>query len=538
LGGLSGLSAPLSGATVYHSDGSAANVQALHNAASSGDTITLPAGTFTWSTPVTISKAVRLQGAGSGRIIARSTSSVAVGTGLKTFTTQSGLSVTASQKPRISVTGTRATYMEGTVSSYSGTTLVMNITSTGGSGTYVRWIISTNPTTVLINNAGSDNLININEATAGSVDVSGIKIAVGTGTRENINIGRVTNGKPVLIHDCWIESGSSSGSSIYCNSNRGVVWNCSFDSSPFSMAPLAIHMKNCPTDSWTTPSTMGAADTTGTSNFYVENCDFHAWLNSTDFDDNARAVVRHCLFNNAGLGTHGADTSNYGVRHWEVYDSEFVFNGYTNGTTFNLNWWFFVRGGTFVVTDCIIPALSSQDYGNKPSFNLTVMNLQRNGGPNPCWGHGTTNGANYPAPRQVGMGRVTGAAGNDSITYKGDSEPIYIWNITGPTPLVGISNYGGTGCTSPDTSANYIRSGRDYFVGTRKPGYHKYTYPHPLRSSSAQPPSIPSATPMATPSSPQGIRKNKGKEVKKWKWGKAKENSTNGVTEGQKQLGQ
>lgn len=160
-----------------------------------------------------------------------------------------------------------------------------------------------------------------------------------------------------------------------------------------------------------------------------------------------------------------------------------------------------MRGGTFVVTDCIIPVISSQDYGNKPSFNLTVMNLQRNGGPNPCWGHGTTNGANYPAPRQVGMGRVTGAAGNDSITYKGDSEPIYIWNITGPTPLVGISNYGGTGCTSPDTSANYIRSGRDYFVGTPKPGYVKYTYPHPLRGGSppGAPQNLHTTTPTPTP---------------------------------------
>src|SRR5207249_10835354 len=65
---LSGFSSPRCGATVYHSDGSAANVQALLNAALDGDTITLPAGTFTWSTPVTISKAIKIQGEGSGRI--------------------------------------------------------------------------------------------------------------------------------------------------------------------------------------------------------------------------------------------------------------------------------------------------------------------------------------------------------------------------------------------------------------------------------------------------------------------------------------
>ena len=44
---LSGFSVPRCGATVYHSDGSVPSVQALHNAAHDGDTITLPAGTLT-----------------------------------------------------------------------------------------------------------------------------------------------------------------------------------------------------------------------------------------------------------------------------------------------------------------------------------------------------------------------------------------------------------------------------------------------------------------------------------------------------------
>lgn len=69
-------------ATVYHSDGSAASVQGLHNAVLNGDTITLPAGTFTWTTGVTISKAIVLQGAGVGQTIikdnARNTQLIAV----------------------------------------------------------------------------------------------------------------------------------------------------------------------------------------------------------------------------------------------------------------------------------------------------------------------------------------------------------------------------------------------------------------------------------------------------------------------------
>src|SRR2546430_1167927 len=53
-------------ATIYNSDGSAANVQSLVNIATDGDTVTIPAGWFTWNTTVTISgKAITLQGAGS-----------------------------------------------------------------------------------------------------------------------------------------------------------------------------------------------------------------------------------------------------------------------------------------------------------------------------------------------------------------------------------------------------------------------------------------------------------------------------------------
>jgi hypothetical protein len=59
---LSGFSAPRCGATVYQSDGSAAHVQALQNAAHDGDTITLPAGTFSWTARLNITKGITLQG--------------------------------------------------------------------------------------------------------------------------------------------------------------------------------------------------------------------------------------------------------------------------------------------------------------------------------------------------------------------------------------------------------------------------------------------------------------------------------------------
>src|SRR5437660_3625363 len=69
---LSGVSASRGWATVYPSDGTAASVQSIHdNSAHDGDTITLPAGTFTWSTGVNITKAITLQGAGVGVTIVK-----------------------------------------------------------------------------------------------------------------------------------------------------------------------------------------------------------------------------------------------------------------------------------------------------------------------------------------------------------------------------------------------------------------------------------------------------------------------------------
>jgi hypothetical protein len=49
-------------AITWNSDGSAVNVQQLHDAAADGDTITLPSGTFVWATGVTITKGITLQG--------------------------------------------------------------------------------------------------------------------------------------------------------------------------------------------------------------------------------------------------------------------------------------------------------------------------------------------------------------------------------------------------------------------------------------------------------------------------------------------
>src|SRR6187200_984248 len=61
--GLSFLVTSNSFGTVWPSDGSAANVQAIHDTnAHDGDTITLPAGTFIWTTRVNLTKGITISG--------------------------------------------------------------------------------------------------------------------------------------------------------------------------------------------------------------------------------------------------------------------------------------------------------------------------------------------------------------------------------------------------------------------------------------------------------------------------------------------
>jgi len=304
-------------------DGSQSDVSAAiaSSSVTDGWIVQLPSGTFNWSSSVSIGgKGIHLRGAGSGRIVGRSTSSLSVGTGSKTLTTQSGLSLVSGQVVKIINTANYAYFMDGTVVSYSGTTLQVNVTASGGSGSRAFWVICTDPATTINLNSG----FNITEDATHSVELSGFKMVVNN--NDLIIANGVSNGRPILWHDCWI-SVPGTLRAIRWQVNRGVIWECSFDAgfdsgngTGFGREGKLIVFKNeGNTSSWATPSTMGMADTTGLNNFYMEDCDYHGMsIAAMDMDDNSRTVVRRCLFNNTSFGTHGADTSNYGVRHYEI----------------------------------------------------------------------------------------------------------------------------------------------------------------------------------------------------------------------------
>ena len=72
---------------------------------------------------------------------ATSTTSITVGTGSKSFTTQTGLAYSISSRAR-ATSITSGAYLEGEVTSYSSTTLAINVDSTSGSGSHTDWAIS------------------------------------------------------------------------------------------------------------------------------------------------------------------------------------------------------------------------------------------------------------------------------------------------------------------------------------------------------------------------------------------------------------
>ncbi len=101
---------------------------------------------------------------------------------------------------------------------------------------------------------------------------------------------------------------------------------------------------------------------------------------------------------------------------------------------------------------------------------------------------------------QVGAGQSRNLGGADFPTggkVQNAHEPVYVWGNSGTT-----SNGSPIGDTVGSQTGN-IQIGRDVIVGTPRPGYQPFVYPHPLVSGSPAP--SPS-TGGSTPPPPQNLR--------------------------------
>jgi hypothetical protein len=286
----------------------------------------------------------------------------------------------------------------------------------------------------------------------------------------------------VLLHDCTLSTNFAYA--IEWDTNGGVVWNVVFDgtnSGGLSGISFVCHQLDA---DWTKPSTLGALDTDGLTNTYIEDCTFkNASVGVSNTDDNARVVYRHCTVDNAQLASHGQETSPKGCRQWEVSDCKFLCD---SANKWNMNSYVGIRGGTGVICDN-----SMQDIPSKAEVTLSVFSTRRKCSI-PCQ-------TSYPAARQTGQG-WKGAGGYDypSVPQDGTgyfTDPVYIWNNSGTCEVI-LNQYEPDECGNGQLLTKYLQKGRDYFVDSGpKPGFTKFTYPHPLRGGGPTPTPAPTATP-------------------------------------------
>jgi hypothetical protein len=324
--------------------------------------------------------------------------------------------------------------------------------------------------------------------------------------------------KVPLFHDLYIETSGRAGGNFFeivqWHATGGVIWNTTFANETYSLAcdngsdidALLVKFDNV---DWDSPSSMGNKDVQsitgrpdGTTNLYVEDSIFLR-VGGFDVDDGARVVVRHTTMHNAGGASHGP-TSATGGRFIEFYDNTFLFDAADNLTT-NLNRWYWTRGGGFLATGNSIPLISSQCHGVRSTFQFIVENATRSTShkcctASQCWhqpGSGSDGiaGQNELSAGQTGnvtYGNCNTGGGYDSCQKL---DPVYIWNNTGTGQTSGnlvSTNDNTNDCATGHTTANFFRSGIEYFADTssnpnngEKPGWARYTYPHPLRQGTA-----------------------------------------------------
>jgi hypothetical protein len=282
------------------------------------------------------------------------------------------------------------------------------------------------------------------------VGLGGIRVNEGTGTGAIFTVSG-SGSKVPLIFDCYFQVKYRSWPDspiLNFASQGGVIWNTvfvgTFDINGAGNASFLI--KGSPRV-WTTASTMGANDTGGVVNVYLEDSTAINIGQFPDIDDHGRFVSRYNILDGTWGLTHGF-TSTWGGRHFEYYNN--VFRQTTAGRNL-AGRYFWARAGTGIFTN------NEVNTQVDPGYYGTNIQLYI--------GDNTTPSGGYPMDRQPG-------GGHNGSAYIVD--PIYIWSQTGARAYT---------WEVESSWASYVQSGRDIFVNSgAKSGYTKYTYPHPMRS--------------------------------------------------------
>lgn len=423
---------PLSAATYNSPTCNESDVTATIAMAANGDTVTIPACAQTnWSTMLTVTKGITLQGAGQG----------------------------------MTIIGDNVPKGDSTCSAATNPLMTWNITSPN----------SMRMTALTIVGVATDPYV----CSKGHVKVIGSTHSMRI---DHITINPAITSSIFIGGDVWglIDHFTFSGNFVTGVRVEHYGWN-GFSSWTDLWGDA----------SWSAPIHYGTGE-----GLYIEDSSFTGTSNvasaaATDCYSGGRFVFRHNTVSTLDIGSHGTDSDqrHRSCRWMEIYNNTFTY------TTINqLGFIAWIRGGTGLFfnntvtatgySGTMVQVANCRDPGTGCAGNTT--------GNFPPWGacdgtssydQNTTGQTGWICVDQPGAG-TSAQLGPDTAggitpanTWVGNiSDPIYVWNNT-----LNGSAYNNTAGTT------HVQNNRDYFVGTARPGYTAYTYPHPLQGVAGSP---------------------------------------------------
>lgn len=437
---------------------SSSDVQTAVNSASTGDTVVIPSGNCTWTSPVTIaSKGIVVQG-----------QTTCTGTPVSSCVDSTNITDnTSGDNPAFDIAGLDANHFV----QLTGVTITTQAVIADG--------------VIQIYGAGNNNF-------TGTVSfrVDHVHMKDPTTGGRGISVFGVYGLIDHYLVDVTDVSGSDQSISLY-GSSIGADGG---------FTP------------WMSPLSLGTANAV-----YVEDSTFNYANQNEDSIDaytGARLVIRHNQFNNISQGFHGTDSgNNRSVFSYEIYN-----NTYTNNSTTTLRA-AGMRGGTGVIYNntyggshgtwyditpmnyrACPPLDQSQwqtcdgtnwEIGSTDFSNIGSRTCSTNGGVKFCAINRDTVCTADATCSAITQGDTcstyfdgAGAGGNacrDQVgrTHNQVLSPLYAWN----NGSIGITPYNG-GYSCGLGLSNYLQAGRDYINGSTMPGYVAYTYPDPLQGGS------------------------------------------------------
>lgn len=347
--------------------------------------------------------------------------------------------------------------------------------------------------TVITHMAGFTDLITINVGSSFHTTIANLRFMPGTGTGNYLTVqgdGQI----PIMHHMYFNIPHFQLEHAVKWFVTGGLIYNTTFESTnnldalcPTQIGSDSGSLVVKSNKGWDEASTMGALDTNGDQNLYIEDTVFSNVGQSPDVDDRGRVAIRHTRFIGSSGVTHGP-TSAVGGRAVELYDNSFE---YPNNQK-NMNRWFWFRAGSVVITGNAIDAFAGQCYGNKDSFTFVVESARRS------TNHGCCTDTSRMCFHQPGSGS-DGTGGHQAILGADQSEntgfqisdPVHIWGNSGlgaASDRVSTNEGDPPTCGTTYSTDQFFKIDRDYFVNTlARPGWSRYPYPHPLRGGLAPP---------------------------------------------------